>query len=61
MTSNTGRHWDAPLRRALIRAEQFRSINITVPFFMAAFMAASLVFARLLHNYHVPFTAALSE
>ena len=57
MTSNTGRHWDAPLRRTLIRAEQFRSINITVPFFMAA----SLVFARLLHNYHVPFTAALSE
>ena len=57
MTSNTGRHWDAPLRRTLIRAEQFRSINITEP----DFAAALLVFGRLLLNYHVPFTAALSE
>jgi hypothetical protein len=51
---NTGRHWDAPLRRTLIRTEQFRSINITVP----DFAAALLVFGRMLHNYHVAVIAA---
>jgi len=45
-----------PSVATLIRAEQFGSINITVPYFSATL----LVFGRLLHNYHDSFTAALS-
>jgi hypothetical protein len=56
MTSKTRDDFGiAPLRRTLIRAEQFLSINITVPHFAAAL----IVFGRLLHNYHAAFTAAL--
>ena len=57
MTSKTRDDFGiAPLRRTLIRAEQFLSNNTIVP----EFTVTSLVFGRMLLNYHVAFTAALS-